>query len=132
MFIYVLIVRMSNSWAINLVKTWVLWCSGYHVCFTRRRPRVRTSPEPWFFSHYRKNIIDCIISHFKSVKKGVGFFEKTVVTHDLCKLHEFILIFLSLSGRETQVLWCSGYHVCFTRRRSRVRTSPEPGFSWVK
>ena len=24
------------------------------------------------------------------------------------------------------VLWCSGYHVCFTRRRSRVRTSPEP------
>ena len=24
----------------------VLWCSGYHVCFTRRRPRVRTSPEP--------------------------------------------------------------------------------------
>ena len=24
------------------------------------------------------------------------------------------------------VLWCSGYHVCFTRRRSRVRTSSEP------
>ena len=24
------------------------------------------------------------------------------------------------------VLWCSGYHVCLTRRRSRVRTSPEP------
>ena len=24
------------------------------------------------------------------------------------------------------VLWCSGYHICFTRRRSRVRTSPEP------
>ena len=28
------------------------------------------------------------------------------------------------SGRS--VLWLSGYHVCFTRRRSRVRTSPEP------
>ena len=25
------------------------------------------------------------------------------------------------------VPWCSGYHVCFTRRRSRVRSSPEPG-----
>ena len=26
------------------------------------------------------------------------------------------------------VSWCSGYHVCFTRRRSRVRSSPEPVF----
>ena len=25
--------------------------------------------------------------------------------------------------------WCSGYHVCLTRRRSRVRTSPEPHFA---
>lgn len=32
-------------------------------------------------------------------------------------------IFLQFVG---PVLWCSGYHVCFTRRRSRVRTSPEP------
>ena len=23
------------------------WCSGYHICLTRRRPRVRSSPEPW-------------------------------------------------------------------------------------
>ena len=30
----------------------VLWCSGYHVCFTRRRSRVRTSPEPPFFSFF--------------------------------------------------------------------------------
>ena len=29
------------------------------------------------------------------------------------------------------VLWCSGYHVCFTRRRSRVRASPEPPFLHV-
>ena len=28
--------------------------------------------------------------------------------------------------KHCRVLWCSGYHVCFTRRRSRVRTSPEP------
>ena len=28
-------------------------------------------------------------------------------------------------GKE-KVSWCSGYHVCFTRRRSRVRASLEP------
>jgi hypothetical protein len=33
----------------------------------------------------------------------------------------FVLLFMNIL-----VLWCSGYHVCFTRRRSRVRTSPEP------
>ena len=27
----------------------VLWCSGYHICLTRRWSRVRTSPEPVFF-----------------------------------------------------------------------------------
>ena len=30
----------------------VLWCSGYHVCFTRRRSRVRTSPEPLTFERH--------------------------------------------------------------------------------
>ena len=34
-----------RSWNVSLV----LWCSGYHVCFTRRRSRVRTSPEPLLF-----------------------------------------------------------------------------------
>ena len=35
-----------------------------------------------------------------------------------------------ISGRRGawRVLWCSGYHVCFTRRRSRVRSSSEPHF----
>ena len=27
------------------------WCSGYHVCLTRRRSRVRASPEPSFFNY---------------------------------------------------------------------------------
>ena len=27
----------------------VRWCSGYHVCFTRRRSRVQASLEPFFF-----------------------------------------------------------------------------------
>ena len=28
----------------------VPWCSGHHVCLTRRRSRVRASSEPDFFS----------------------------------------------------------------------------------
>ena len=28
------------------------------------------------------------------------------------------------------VPWCSGYHVCLSRRRSRVRISSEPPFYW--
>ena len=31
------------------VAAGVLWCSGYHVCFTRRRSRVRSSSEPELF-----------------------------------------------------------------------------------
>ena len=35
----------------------VSWCSGYHVCFTRRRSRVRSSPEPVFpFFSFKKHI----------------------------------------------------------------------------
>ena len=37
----------------------VRWCSGYHVCFTRRRSRVRTSPEPHLlFSRHNIGCID--------------------------------------------------------------------------
>ena len=39
------------------------------------------------------------------------------------KIHTFHLL-----AEVSLVLWCSGYHVCFTRRRSRVRTSSEPRF----
>ena len=36
------------------ISTWrtvcgVVWCSGYHVCFTRRRSRVRSPPWPLLF-----------------------------------------------------------------------------------
>ena len=31
----------------------VHWCSGYHVCFTRRRSWVQAPDEPFFFSHHR-------------------------------------------------------------------------------
>ena len=28
----------------------VLWCSGYHICLTRRRSPVRNRAAPYFFS----------------------------------------------------------------------------------
>lgn len=42
-----------SSLALNLhvLTCGVPWCSGYHVCFTRRRSRVRNSLEPVLFCH---------------------------------------------------------------------------------
>ena len=42
------------------------------------------------------------------------------------KYNQIETVFLLDTCNLLMVLWCSGYHVCFTRRRSRVRTSPEP------
>ena len=41
------------SWRSSPRGVSVRWCSGYHVCFTRRRPRVRASlePDPFLFRH---------------------------------------------------------------------------------
>lgn len=30
----------------ELSRRWVPWCSGYHICFTRKGSRVRTPEEP--------------------------------------------------------------------------------------
>ena len=56
-----------------LVSSWVLWCSGYHVCFTRRRPRVRTSPEP------RTLFLDVSLFVTFSVKSGLRLQENRAV-----------------------------------------------------
>ena len=40
----------SEYWTTGKDRQMVLWCSGYHVCFTRRRSWVRTSSEPHSFS----------------------------------------------------------------------------------
>ena len=42
----------------------VLWCSGYHVCFTRRRSRVRTSSEPRFDIKHTGRPADCQTQQF--------------------------------------------------------------------
>lgn len=38
-----------SSMISRLVHTVVPWCSGYHICFTRRRSPVRSWPESIFF-----------------------------------------------------------------------------------
>ena len=49
----------------------------------------------------------------------------------ILKNSSFSLSFLSqvfYTQNSSMVRWCSGYHVCFTRRRSRVQPSLEPSF----
>ena len=57
----------------------VSWCSGYHVCFTRRRSRVRASLEPPFFG--RKIISCCKLPGDKTEKKIAGTFIFSYVTY---------------------------------------------------
>ena len=44
----------------NGLITWVLWCSGYHICLTRRWSRVRTSPEPVILYIHTINIFEWV------------------------------------------------------------------------
>jgi hypothetical protein len=39
---------------LTVIKTTLRWCSGYHICFTRRRSRVRSSLEVLFLNIIRK------------------------------------------------------------------------------
>ena len=55
--------QMALNWETAILKMavgegrWpVSWCSGYHVCFTRRRSRVRSSPKPGTFEYVRKHL----------------------------------------------------------------------------
>ena len=63
----------KSWWCINckiLVKFSVLvrWCSGYHVCFTRRRSRVRTPNEPFlpYFVFFLKQETHTIMQYISS------------------------------------------------------------------
>ena len=38
--------RLDTYVSVVAFGRWVPWCSGYHVCLTRRRSRVRASLEP--------------------------------------------------------------------------------------
>ena len=82
----------------------VLWCSGYHVCFTRRGSPVQA----WTAS---RQVFD---------KMMFFYLIKTKIKHFISNPSK---IWHQITARRTnrKVLWCSGYHVCLTRRRSRVQ-----------
>ena len=54
------------------------------------------------------------------------FSKKTSHFRKQNSISELLLLDYNYRVANEQVLWCSGYHVCFTRRRSRVRSSSEP------
>ena len=57
--------------------------------------------------------------HWRSLRQKMKYYMAN-------KYNQIENVFLLDTCNLLMVLWCSGYHVCFTRRRSRVRTSPEP------
>ena len=79
----------------------MLWCSGYHVCFTRRGIPVQASTAS-------RQVFD---------KMMFFYLIKTKIKHFISNRSN---IWYEITARRTnrKVLWCSGYHVCLTRRRS--------------
>ena len=98
---------LSNNWyEITAQRTYrkVPWCSGYHVCLTRRRSAVQASKSSRL--DFDKMIIFYLIKikikHFISSQSSIWY---------------------EIAARSTnlKVLWCTVYHVCLTRRRSAVQ-----------
>ena len=88
----------------------VMWCSGYQVCLTLRRSPVQTCTasrqvfDKMMFFYLIKNKI----KHFISSQSNVWY---------------------EITARRTnlKVMWCSGYHVCLTRRRSPFQVGKHQG-----
>ena len=82
----------------------VLWCSRYHVCFTRRGSAVQawTASRQVFDKMMFFYLIKTNIKHFISNQSNIWY---------------------EITARRTnrKVLWCIGYDVCLTRRRSPVQ-----------
>ena len=101
----------------------VLWCSGYHVCLTRRGSPVQA----WTAS---RQVFD---------KMMFFYLIKTKIKHFISNQSN---IWYEITARRTnrKVLWCSGYHVCLTRRRSPVEACTASSkfltkwcfFTWLK
>ena len=80
----------------------VMWCSGYHVCLTRRRSPFQVG------KHQGKLFtISCLYLTKKSCT--------------LYLVNSTFDMILLLRSTKPKVLWCRGYHVCLTRRRSPVQ-----------
>ena len=161
----------------------VLWCSGYHICFTRRRSPVRSRAgsvklfcipsisiqcyNANIYFHRRLHCVHCDIkskpdcnwlaltlrtkchliwtclwwyTHFTlqwpiSVGDVAQMVERSLSMWEVggsippvskkCFAPASILLATDALFKSQEcwlVLWCSGYHICFTRRRSPVRS----------
>ena len=99
--------NQSNIWyeiTARRTNRKVLWCSGYHVCFTRRGSPVQA----------------CTASRQVFDKMMFFYLIKTKIKHLISNQSH---IWYEITARRTnrKVLWCSGYDVCITRRRSPVQ-----------
>ena len=99
--------NQSNIWyeiTARRTNRKVLWCSGYHVCLTRRRSAVQA----WTAS---RRVFD---------KMMFFYLIKTKIKHFISNQSN---IWYEITARRTnrKVQWCSGYHVCLTHRRFQVQ-----------
>ena len=85
----------------DAVETMSPWCSGYHICLTRRRSAVRA----------------------RVVTKVLRRSESLWISWTLCINATEFSSFMSNGNDavETMSPWCSDYHICLTRKRSAVR-----------
>ena len=74
----------------------VPWCSGYHVCFTRRRSRDRSPREPFaiFLSPVCKNLHWCagspagaVVIASASHAEGLGFYPRGNLLPSFCDMY---------------------------------------------
>ena len=119
-----------------LEKAQVLWCSGYHVCLTRRSTiRSWTASESqlswkWWIGTVQR-FCSLEIMFQLTPEKLPDLWRKYIKTCEVLPKFSTNALMTTIPGlrnnkkkllEKSQVLWCSCYHVCLTRRRSPVRS----------
>ena len=128
-----------------LKNTHVPWCSSYHVCLTRRSTvRSWTASESqlswkWWIRTVQRFCSLKIIFQL-TPEKGPNMWRKYIRTCEVFPKFSTNALMTKISGlqnkkkkllEKAQVLWCSGYHVCLTRRSTiRSWTASESQLSW--
>ena len=81
------------------------WCSSFHICLTRRRSSIRPGWHQFFVS---------VMENQNAIQAApITYFE-----------HPLTCCMTTLNLKSfSSMPWCSGYHICLTRRRSPVRSS---------
>ena len=117
-----------------LEKAQVLWCSGYHVCLTRRSTiRSWTASESqlswkWWIGTVQR-FCSLEIMFQLTPEKLPDMWRKYIKTCEVLPKFSTNALMTTIPGLRNnkkkllgkyQVLWCSGYHVWLTRRRSPV------------